>query len=183
MSMDAEARFHKAVEVVLAHEGGFVNHKSDPGGATNFGISLRYLQKLGIEVGDIDQDGDVDIDDIKKLTPERAKERYRHDWWDKYGYGKITDGEVATKVLDLSVNIGPSAAHKVLQRALHASRRRDVKVDGILGPKTLAAVNSVNSVELIGALRAEAAAFYRQLVMQNPNLAVFEKGWLNRAYA
>lgn len=183
MDRDFEARFRHAVEVVLAHEGGFINHPNDLGGATNWGISLRYLQQLGIEVGDIDQDGDVDIDDIRKLPKEKAIERYRVDWWDKYGYGRIADFDVATKVFDLSINMGPSTAHKVLQRALHAAGRRDVKVDGIFGPKTLAATNEVDPRMLIGALRAEAAAYYRQLVKRDPDLAVFEKGWLNRAYA
>ena len=55
--------FSKAITVILKHEGGFSNHSSDPGGATNYGISLRWLKSEGL-YGDLDDDGDVDIDDI-----------------------------------------------------------------------------------------------------------------------
>jgi lysozyme family protein len=181
--MDAEARFQQAVELVLRHEGGFVDDPADSGGATNYGVSLRFLQSLGLDIGDIDCDGDIDEDDIRKLTRERAAEFYREHWWDEYGYSRINDPAVATKVLDLSVNMGASQAHRVLQRALHAVGHRYVDVDGILGPQTLGAVNKSNPESLLAALKAEAAAHYRQLVSRNSKLAKFEQGWLNRAYA
>jgi lysozyme family protein len=181
--VDAEERFAEAVEVVLEHEGGYVAHPNDPGGATNWGISLRFLQSLGYDVGDIDCDGDIDAEDIKQLPRERAIEMYREHWWKKYRYYRIENQEVATKIFDLSVNMGPSEAHKVLQRALHAVGMRYVEVDGVIGPQTIGAVNQAAPAALLAAVRAEAAAFYRARVASNPKLEQFQRGWLNRAYA
>ena len=89
--------------------------------------------------------------------------------------------EIAAKVLDMRVNMGPSQAHKILQRALRAAEY-PVKVDGVFGPITTAAVNTVHPRHLLVALRSEAAGFYRGLVAQRPEYAKFENGWLNRAY-
>src|SRR5690606_270217 len=121
--------------------------------------------------------------DIANLTREEAIEIYRRDWWDKYGYGRFASPAIATKVFDLSVNVGPRRAHEILQRALHAVGRRDVTIDGIIGPQTISAANAVPPGVLLAALRAEAAAYYRQLIERNPNLKKFERGWLNRAYS
>jgi lysozyme family protein len=70
------AVFETAIDVVLRHEGGFVNNVHDSGGATNFGISLRFLRDYPGD-GDFDGDGDVDIDDIRKMTLTDAKRVYR----------------------------------------------------------------------------------------------------------
>src|SRR5690606_26803467 len=91
MSAATDERFRRAVEVVLAHEGSYVNDPADPGGETKFGISKRQYPDL----------------DIASLTREQAVEIYRRDWWDKYGYGRLASPAIATKVFDLSVNVGP----------------------------------------------------------------------------
>jgi len=162
-----DERFLRAVEVVLAHEGGYVNDPADPGGETKYGISKRQYPEL----------------DIASLTRKQAIEIYRRDWWDKYGYGRLASSAIATKVFDLSVNVGPRRAHEMLQRALHAVGRRDVVVDGIIGPQTISAANAAPPDALLAALRAEAAAYYRQLIERNPALKKYERGWLNRAYS
>lgn len=181
--MADDPKFEYAVAVVLEHEGGFVDDPNDPGGATNWGISLRYLRRLGVDVGDVDQDGDVDVEDIAKMPRGKAIEIYRRQFWDQYGYGKIDDLQLATKVFDLSVNMGPQTAHKLLQRALHAAGQRYVVVDGIIGPQTLDAVNTADPRLVLGALRAEAAGYYRGLVASRPELGRFLAGWENRAYS
>lgn len=165
--MSPEERFRYAVEVVVRNEGGYVNDPSDPGGETKFGISKRSYPHL----------------DIANLTREEAIAIYRRDWWDKYGYGRLASSAIAAKVFDLSVNVGPRRAHEMLQRALHAVGRRDVVVDGIIGPQTIAAVNAAPPDALLAALRAEAAAYYRQLIERNPTLKKYERGWMRRAYA
>lgn len=168
--------FPYAFQMLMEHEGGFVNHPSDPGGATKYGISLRWLKLQG-EIGDIDDDGDVDVDDIRALSPEMARDFYRIHWWDRYGYAHLNNREVAAKIFDLAVNMGGRQAHKLLQRACCAAGYPAVD-DGILGPKTLKAANSSDAKILLGALRSEAACFYRSL--HKPE---FIKGWLRRAYA
>lgn len=165
--MTAEDRFLYAAEVVLQHEGGYVNDPWDPGGETKFGISKRSYPTL----------------DIRDLTREQAIEIYRRDWWDRYGYDRIGPLEVATKVLDMAVNMGPDAAHRCLQRALHACGQRHVDIDGIIGPQTVGAANSVPPGELLAALRAEAAAHYRLLARDDLTKRRYLGGWLNRAYA
>lgn len=176
--------FDVAIKTILKHEGGYVNDKDDPGGATNYGVSLRFLIKTGdldrdgFLDGDFDQDGDIDIDDIKKMSLDNAKNIYRLYWWDKYKYALINDDEVATKVFDLAVNMGATQAHKCVQRAIRAANGQTLVDDGILGNQSFAAINNCPSIVLLPAIRSEAAGFYRSL-----NKPKFIRGWLNRAYA
>ena len=114
--------FSAAIKTVLKHEGGFVNDPDDPGGATNWGISLRFLKGQGLEVGDVDHDGDIDADDILKMSQSDAIAIYRQAFWVKNGYGSFPDHRVAAKTFDLCVNMGPRQAHKILQRAINAAR-------------------------------------------------------------
>lgn len=175
------SQFEQAIPIILLHEGGFVNHPSDPGGATNFGVSLRYLKDAGL---DIDGDGDIDSDDIRKLNAESASVIYRKYWWDKYGYERIHDQYVATKVFDMAVNMGAKQAHILLQRACNeVTGNENLTVDGILGAQSLAVINSIEPQRLIWALRNHMANFYRTLARNKPQLAPFLRGWLNRAAA
>lgn len=174
--------FELAIPIILKHEGLLVDDPSDAGGITNYGISLRFLlstgdlNKDGLPDGDIDNDGDIDAEDIKKLNIIDAKKLYKLYWWDKYGYDAIESPAIAAKVFDLAVNMGAKQAHKCLQRALRANKLT-VDDDGLLGIKTFKAVNQVIYVSLIAALRSEAAGFYRSL-----NKPKYLNGWLNRAY-
>lgn len=178
----SEGLFRMAVTQVLKHEGGFTDDQDDPGGATKFGISLRFLRSLGELGGDIDGDGDVDIDDVQGLTSEASAELYKKRFWDPYGYADFADGELAIKAFDLTVNMGPKGSHKCLQRALRAVGR-SVKADGILGPKTRQAVADAFGRGLVVAYRSEAAGYYRELVARRPLSKKYLEGWLNRAYS
>ncbi len=161
-----DAKFAKAIKVILAHEGGYVNDPNDLGGETNFGISKRSYPNV----------------DIKNLTREQAVEIYHRDWWDRYKYGRIEDLDVATKVFDLSVNMGPVPAHKLLQEAVNFTETESLAVDGIIGPMTLSAVNQADPRQLVQALRFLAAKRYYELARARPANRGFLLGWLNRAY-
>jgi lysozyme family protein len=159
------ATFEPAVEVVLDHEGGYVDDPADRGGRTKFGISQRSYPAL----------------DIAKLTRQDAIEIYRRDWWHRYGYERIRDQRLATKVFDLAVNMGARRSHLLLQQALKAVGL-SVTEDGLLGPETFAAVNLAPAPPLLAALRSEAAGHYRLLMARTPTLQRFSRGWLGRAY-
>ncbi len=191
------SNFDLALPVILLHEGGFVDNKHDPGGATNYGISLRYLQARGdldgdgFADGDIDRDGDVDADDIVAMDEADAAQFYKTGFWYPGKYGLINDQELSTKAFDLGVNMGIKQGAKCVQRALMAAHR-DVVDDGAIGPVTIGAINDVDPSILLAATRSEAAGFYRALILRNsalrkrmvdvPDFSVFKKGWLRRAY-
>ncbi len=178
--------FEKAIPIVLRNEGGLVNNPNDPGGITNYGISLRFLADHP-ELGDFDHDGDVDAEDIKNMNVEEAMNIYKSQWWDKFKYGSINDQTISTKVFDFSVNMGSKRAHMLLQSALNKSLGLKLTVDGIIGNATMSVINSVTDgageQQLITAYCDEAYAFYLSIIKNNPKLQVFEKGWKNRAYA
>ena len=131
--------FNEAIIKVLEHEGGFSNNEHDPGGATNYGISLRWLKSQGL-YGDLDDDGDVDIDDILAIDRETSIRMYREKWWNKYHYDRVIDCEIATKLFDMSINMGGRQAHKLLQYSLR-TLGANIVVDGIIGPATISATN------------------------------------------
>ncbi|MEM7197149.1 MAG: glycosyl hydrolase 108 family protein [Pseudomonadota bacterium] len=174
------ADFQSAIAKTLAHEGGFVDDPADAGGATNWGISLRFLRAEG-DIGDVDGDGDIDANDVRQMTRAEAIEIYRVKFWERYHYADLA-GSIGEKLFDLCVNMGPRQAHKILQRALRACGFV-VDEDGIIGPNTIRAANETDGTLLLVALRAEAAGFYRSLIAQKPALQKFQNGWLNRAYS
>lgn len=155
------ASFDQAIGVVLAHEGGYVFNPADPGGETNFGISKRAYPNL----------------DIKNLTEDQAKEVYRRDYW---RYDGITNQDLATKIFDMAVNMGPPTAHRLLQMALNGLGQ-GVGVDGVFGPQTLAATNGIDPAALLRELRARAAVRYADIVVGNHAERTFLLGWMRRA--
>ncbi|MBL4859403.1 MAG: glycoside hydrolase family 108 protein [Acinetobacter sp.] len=153
--------FKKAIAHVLKHEGGFVDHPKDPGGATNLGITLKTLRAWRKQHSD--------IDDIKNLTYNEAKDIYRANYWDKCRCGEMPAG-VALMVFDGAVNHGPSQSTKFLQRALRVS------ADGAIGPITLTAANNTNSKKLLLEVAAQRMRFYGNL----DSFKHFGKGWSRR---
>lgn len=149
------ASFDKAIELVLEHEGGYVNNPLDPGGETKYGISKRAYP----------------FEDIAGLTLERAKEIYKRDYWK---YDAVLDQRVANKLLDMAVNMGASQAHKIVQKAL------GITADGVFGPATLKAVNDAMPKTLLDEICARLCEFYCTIVLNSPEKKVFLLGWLRR---
>ena len=158
------AEFDPAIRVVLRHEGGYSNNPRDKGGETNFGISKRSYPRL----------------DIKSLTRAEARVIYRRDFWRPGRYGSIRSQAVATKAFDMAVNMGRKRAAKILQSAVNELGGR-LKVDGVIGPRTLRAANSLPPRSLQKELRAQAALYYARLTLRKPDQQVFLKGWMRRA--
>lgn len=176
--------FEDAFPTILKNEGGFVDDKNDAGGATNRGVSLRYLKSLGDLEFDLDRDGDIDRDDIFKLSIEDAFKIYKEYWWDKFGYDRITDQSIATKLLDMSINMGQKQAVKILQCAcVRYGVNGNLACDGVLGANTINIVNSTDSIKLLNYIRSECAVFYMNLIKKNPKLARYKNGWIKRGYS
>ena len=158
------AEFIPAIRVVLRHEGGYSNNPRDRGGETNFGISKRSYPRL----------------DIKSLTRAEAKAIYRRDFWRPGRFGSIRSQTVATKAFDMAVNMGRKRAAKILQSAVNELGGR-LKVDGVIGPRTLRGTNSLPPRKLLQKLRAQAALYYARLTLRKPEQKVFLKSWMRRA--
>jgi lysozyme family protein len=126
--------YRRAFAVVHGHEGGFINHAKDPGGATNHGVSLRYARSKGLAF-DLDGDGDVDEWDIRRITPEQAMAAFYHDFWRPCRCDELPP-DLALLVYDSAVNNGAAQAIRWLQRAA------GVREDGVFGPLTLAGVQA-----------------------------------------
>jgi len=191
----AGGRFDVVAQHVLGIEGGYVNHAADHGGATQFGISLRFLKvegaldanRDGFKDFDLDFDGDIDGADVRLLTKGLALNLYYHCFWRRL----VLDGlpvRVDAAAFDLAVNCGAKAATKMLQRALNrlVLMAGDLKVDGDMGNQTRAraraAERHVGGVDrLLTALRQEAVAHYNAIIRADHGQVVFQAGWLKRA--
>lgn len=179
--------FRRALQTIFLHEGRHVDHPSDPGGSTDWGISLRFLMQTGDldrdgwRDGDINHDGEINVMDLRSLSREDAENLYRIYFWERNRYEKITSQVIATKIFDLAVNMGSHAAHLVAQRAIRSAIGMRMTEDGILGPKSLSAINMINPLSLMPAIKSEAAGYYRSIRYKNSR--DFLNGWLNRAYS
>jgi len=157
------ADFDKAFEFLIKHEGGYVSDPDDPGGETKYGISKRSYPNL----------------DIKNLTLEQAKEIYRRDWWDKMGLDEVEDQAVATKLFDIAVNVGLRRAVRLMQMAINRAGGT-LKVDGVIGPKTRAAINNhPNKRHVLAEFMLMCVRYYCSIARGSKTK--FLAGWLKRA--
>lgn len=173
------SKFEEAASFVLLHEGKLSEDKSDPGGITKYGISLRYLRSIGL---DIDNHGSYE-EDILDLTVEQAKEIYKHNWWDKYHYGLIKSNLIARKILDMSINMGASRAHRIVILSLNKINKNDqIKISSGFDILIIDIINKSDPSLLLDALRKECATFYMDLAKEHVVLRKFLNGWIKRAY-
>lgn len=179
---------------LIQNEGGFVNHPADPGGATNWGVILANWIKWG---RDLDGDGDIDVEDLKKMSKDDAYQIYKVHFWDKIMGDQIASQNVANIFFDMYVN-APGVAVKMMQRLLSLYFRKPVTIDGVVGSATIQALNSADAGQVHDAYKRLRATYYRyragQFDSNNPwhlyfksigiksssEFEVFLKGWLNR---
>ncbi len=118
---------------IVAREGGYVNDPSDPGGATNFGVTIHTMRRLGL---DLDGDGQITTADVRRLTRDQAEDIFVKHYFEGPRIHLLPE-PVQASVFDMYVNAGSNAV-KILQRLLN-QMRIDVSVDGVIGPQTAAA--------------------------------------------
>lgn len=152
-----KADFFLCVSRVLEHEGGYVNHPKDPGGATNFGITQAVARKHGY------------MGDMRNLEKGQAIEIYRLDYWEA-SHASMFPQAIAFQYFDACVNHGLNRGAKLLQKAVGANP------DGIIGPATIEAAHSITDRQAVLFFNQERIKFYTGL----GTFATFGKGWMNR---
>ena len=167
------ANFDDAIEIVLKDEGGLENIASDPGEITNMGISLRFYKTIK---------ENATSDDIKSLTKDMAKAIYRKYFWEKGKYNLIANQAIATRAFDLAVNIGIIHANKLLQQSANIvnNLHPNLEIDGILGARSLLAINKSEYEKLLQIFKSLATEYYTNLVKEKPTLQIFLGGWVAR---
>lgn len=149
--------FDAAFERVIGHEGGYVDHPDDPGGATNWGITERVAREHGY------------TGSMRLLTREQAREIYRVGYWQRAQADQYAPA-IGYQLFDAAVNHGIGNAIRMLQRAV------GVADDGQVGPVTVAAVRAHDPADVIARFNAERLEFYTRLT----TWPSFGRGWARR---
>lgn len=139
---------------IVAREGGFVDDPDDPGGATNFGVTIHTMQRLGI---DLNADSAVDKTDVAALTRDQAVEIYVEHYFTRPGIAELP-AVLQPSVFDMMVNAGSNAV-KLLQRLLTDMGFPCIP-DGAIGPQTITAAQ--RAYEAAPAFLADAYAIARR---------------------
>jgi lysozyme family protein len=169
------ADFKAAFAFVLQHEDSTRSGKVtvDAGGRTRFGIAEKFHPDLPAEffTGPA-EDALAEAEKIEK-----------REYWDAMRLAEVENQNVANKLFDMGVNMGARQAAVYAQRAINALAAVDAHVaeDGLIGPKTLAAINAAGPIAYYQLLCQFSAAFYRHVAAVNPAQAVNLAGWLKRA--
>jgi len=156
-----KSNWDAALAAVLHHEGGFVNHKDDPGGMTNLGCTKTTWEKWCGHP--------VDEADMRALTPADVAPLYKDKYWDKVKADELPAG-VDYVVFDTAINSGPGRAAKFLQETIGTTP------DGAIGPLTLRAVAAMPAADVINTFQDRRLAYLQTL----PTWSTFGRGWGRR---
>ena len=153
--------WEKSLEVILHHEGGYVNHPKDPGGETNMGVTKRVYEDFG------------GSKDMKELTKEDVEPIYKKNYWDRVKGDDLPEG-LDLMIFDFAVNAGTGRAAKFIQRLVNTT------VDGGIGPNTLGKIK-----EYVVTYGIEETITSYALMRQNyyESLSTFDtfgRGWTRR---
>ena len=166
------AQASKLVPFIKRWESGFVNDPDDLGGATNKGITLEtyeaYCRKKGYPKPTIER--------LKAMDDDTWYEIFKTLYWDRWKADEIVSQSVANIVVDWVWSSGVYGITRV-QKLL------GVGADGVVGSKTLAALNSRSSLPLFGEIKQDRIKFIDEICRKRPANNKFKKGWLNRINA
>jgi lysozyme family protein len=172
-------------EDIVGREGGFVNDPDDPGGATNHGVTIHTMRRLGL---DLTGDGAVDVADVRALTRAQAVDIYIRHYFDAPGLGRLPECLQAS-VFDMFVNAGSNAI-RILQQML-ARMGFETTVDGVLGQQTVrhAHAAAARGAQLLAdAYGVERRSYYYRLADGRPASRKYARrkdggkgGWILRA--
>lgn len=170
---------------IVAREGGYVNDPDDPGGATNYGVTIGTMKSLGL---DLNKDGRVDAADVRMLTRAQAQQIFVEHYFTRPRLAELPE-PVQASVFDMYVNAGANAV-KILQR-LVTRMGFAAQADGVIGPQTLAAVRDAAEAapdHLADAYGIARRNYYYALADQRPASRKYactktggKGGWITRA--
>ena len=159
------ADYRKLKPFILRWEGGYINDQADLGKQTNKGVTLStYRSVFG---------KNKTVSDLKKITDEQWEFIFKKFYWDKWKADDIKDQNVANILVDWLWCSG-SYGIKIPQRVL------GVSVDGIVGSKTIAAINERDGRELFDTIKQERKDFIDRICQTRPQNRKFKNGWMNR---
>lgn len=174
-------------EEIVAREGGYVNDPDDPGGATKHGVTLHTLRRLGL---DLDRDGDIDEQDVRRISRAQAVDIFVREYFDRPRIGELPY-VLQASVFDMHVNAG-AAAIRILQRLLRQMGHR-VAVDGFIGPQTIEAAAAAALIapdHIKDAYGIARRNYYFRLADRRPASRKYARtrkgdkgGWIKRAEA
>ncbi|ODT71320.1 MAG: hypothetical protein ABS75_08570 [Pelagibacterium sp. SCN 63-23] len=164
----ADTRFELCLAQVLKHEGGYVDHPSDPGGATNMGITRKTLARWR----NVSPWWELPKSAVQQLTRAEAARIYRAGYWNLCRAGDLPPG-IDLALFDYAVNSGPDRAIRALQSVL------GVVVDGLVGPLTIGAAARADAGAVVNAICDRRLGFLRAL----STFPVFGRGWTSRVAA
>ncbi len=167
------ANIEPLAKFILSFEGGYVNDPKDRGGATNKGVTIATWKAQGY---DKDGDGDIDVADLKKITDADATAIMKRNYWNRWKADEIKSQSVANMLVDW---VWSSGKHGIVipQKLL------GVTADGIVGNKTLAALNAAAPEDLFNRLKERRLQFVKGIVSSKPSQRRFLKGWMRRLNA
>jgi len=175
------ADFSTSVLVVLRNEGAFSNEEHDAGGETYKGIARNFHPDWpGWATIDSakDQPGFPSTLDMDAALQQAVLDFYRTSYW---AYDGIENQDAATKILDMTVNMGKKGGITYLQQALKSCEAGPIVADGVYGPETEKAVNAAAPSDLLRELRFQSVSHYTRIVLAIPSQEKFLAGWLARA--
>lgn len=172
---------------IVDREGGFVNDPDDPGGATNFGVTLETMRRLGL---DLDGSGTVDQRDVRALSRGQAVEIFIEHYFRRPGIDRLPEA-LQPPVFDMYVNAGANAV-RILQR-LFRDMGLEIAVDGVIGPETVRAARAAWAEapdHLVDAYGIARRNYYYRLADRRPASRKYARrrdggkgGWITRAEA
>jgi len=170
---------------IVAREGGYVNDPDDPGGATNYGVTVGTMKALGL---DLNKDGRIDAADVRALTRAQAQQIFVEHYFKRPRLAELPDS-VQASVFDMYVNAGTNAV-KILQR-LVARMGFVATADGVIGPQTIAAAQDAAAAapdHFADAYGIARRNYYYALADQRPASRKYARtkaggkgGWITRA--
>lgn len=167
------AKVEKFEPFILKWEGGskYTNSKIDRGGATKYGITIATWRTVGY---DKNGDGKIDEKDVKLISEKDFKKVLKRNFWDIWKADQINNQKVAEILVDWLWASGKWGIIKPQQLL-------GVKADGIVGAKTLAAVNNYpNQRQLFEIIKNARKAYINKVIKAHPEQIAHKQGWLNR---